>query len=142
MYTHPDYFQWIRSIHLKWPHYHRIFSDRFFEPGYSLPPTDEATWEAAWKLIASMKGLRHIRISMIDDTRPPYQSFFREKELLRPLNAITGIKEFHVSTSWTLHPRDQQLANGMTWSFQIYRGDANHIFEYCPYPGCQNEQDE
>ena len=69
------------------------FTQQMFSERFLYPPHDEATWEDMWRIIASMNGLKSLKIEL---------SYFdslngeREAMMLAPLRKVTGLDNFEV----------------------------------------------
>lgn len=86
----------IKSISIDWYFYWHIYDDftqQMFSERFLYPPHDEATWEDMWRIIASMKGLKSLKIEL---------SYFdslngeREAMMLAPLGKVMGLDNFEV----------------------------------------------
>lgn len=125
----PTLFDNIRSLNLRWSHNKGHYSSSW--PGHKIPSGYEATWETACAVLASMKGLKSLRVHMSEGRFLDYET---ESQLLGPLTSIQRCDLFIVTTSWTLKQGVPAKYENQHWPFQIQRGipyqdESNALFE-------------
>ena len=90
----------ITVLHMSWWYTDRIEQN-------SSPPHNEKTWEECWRVVATMKGLRELRIT-IETCRPTLND--QSQRLLEPLRAVTGPELFEVDAPWLEYAADYRDA--------------------------------
>ena len=90
----------ITTLHFSW-----WYTDRTERNSYS--PHDEKIWEECWGVVAAMKGLRELRVS-IQTCRPRLDA--QSERLLEPLCAVRGPKVFEVDAPWLEYAADYRDA--------------------------------
>lgn len=107
----PKRFDIIRSLdvqwHFRWPSYNTLAQRLLATTMY--PPHDEASWEDCWRIIASMKGLKKIQVSIRDSSNISDEE--KEGCMLAPLYQVVHIPDFTVSLDWI----------GPTWSNSVFK---------------------
>jgi len=83
---------------MTWPIYDPIAQQLLISDPVLYPPYDEATWEETWRIIAGMKCLKFIRLSLLyfDGFRDP----LCEAKMLAPLRQVKHVPSFEVHVSW------------------------------------------
>ncbi|XPS79009.1 hypothetical protein M3J09_011003 [Ascochyta lentis] len=88
----------IRHLRLRWqiralPYLRRISSTKY---AYH---EDTANWERAWRVLASLKGIKSLSVTLID---PSAQDIWEEKwleheaQLLEPVKQVAGVRNFEL----------------------------------------------
>ncbi|KAF2015309.1 hypothetical protein BU24DRAFT_421613 [Aaosphaeria arxii CBS 175.79] len=100
----PRRFELVQSLTLEWllawPIYDPVGQNILLSAPALYPPHDEATWEATWRIIASMPKLKRLFVGLFyfDGFRDP--EF--EAQMLAPLMEVTRPKEFKLYPTWQL----------------------------------------
>ncbi|KAF2811958.1 uncharacterized protein BDZ99DRAFT_519198 [Mytilinidion resinicola] len=115
----PPLFQTIRALSLRCYARRRYCEYSYLDPA----PDDEATWEAAWAVVAGMRGLKSLRVHIWQGHAfGLHGHHWSERQLLEPLTAIHGADSFIVTTSWVLDHTTPVEYRERCWPFQIQRG--------------------
>lgn len=101
----PAHFNAIRSLQFAWYFRKPLYPVNEMDVYY--PPNDQETWEECWRIIATMKDLRELRVWLGGSSA----ILTPESELgyLRPLRAIRGLDVFEVQVEWHEMGRSLEL---------------------------------
>ncbi|MCJ1322285.1 hypothetical protein MMC15_007633 [Xylographa vitiligo] len=111
----PQRLHTIRSIRLQW--YEGSRQGRWCVPGAG-PLHDETTWTEIWRVVATMRGLRTLRVTIAEF--PPCAQLSAEQivQVLRPRKAVTRPAVFEVHWQW-----EKRLEEARAWL-----GDVPFVF--------------
>ena len=90
-----------------------------------LAPYDEATWEETWQIIACMKGLRILRVTMFEFWR--LRSRTSQMRLLEPLKAVKQAEIFEVEVPWPAGEEEGPIGLGDV-PFRILEAETVEAF--------------
>lgn len=95
----PSRFNDIRALDLKYGLICGNLGRRFFNSaGFK--------WQAHWEMVGEMKALKHLRVQLriMNPADDPHQNLSpaNEREILMPLESVTGPEDFVVIVSWTV----------------------------------------
>ncbi|MCJ1394375.1 hypothetical protein MMC18_007253 [Xylographa bjoerkii] len=109
-------------------HIYRCFPSALYESPENrgqLAPYDEATWEETWRIIADMKGLRVLRVTLFEFWR--LRSRRSQTTFLEPLKAVEQADVFEVEVPWAVGDDEGPIGLGDV-PFRILEGETVEAF--------------
>ncbi|MCJ1436088.1 hypothetical protein MMC27_005466 [Xylographa pallens] len=90
-----------------------------------LAPYDEATWEETWRIIAGMKGLHILRVTLFEFWR--LRSRTSQTRFLEPLKAVKQADVFEVEVPWAAGEEEGPIGLGDV-PFRILEAETVEAF--------------